>query len=161
MSRVTGAGAVWTYAFFVVFVCLILVCLVVVLVAAGLTDAVVAFWVVVVATAKAAVLPRALRLAAMAPAKRALLQEMSAVMRAPELVTTIMINTTLAIQQGIASVSPGTPGPSRQELRAMMEAQRPQMLQAFGVLMLATFASTYTSISVDQLRQYVTFLKSP
>lgn len=68
MSRVTGAGAVWTYAFFVVFVCLILVCLVVVLVAAGLTDAVVAFWVVVVATAKAAVLPRALRLAAMAPA---------------------------------------------------------------------------------------------
>ena len=100
-------------------------------------------------------------LAAMAPAKRALLQEMSAVMRAPELVTTIMINTTLAIQQGIASVSPGAPGPSRQELRAMMEAQRPQMLQAFGVLILATFASTYTSISLDQMQQYLTFLKSP
>ena len=100
-------------------------------------------------------------LTAMPPERRAAFQEMIVLSRAPEAITTISINTALAIQEGIASVTPGAPAPSRRELRAALEAQRPQMLQAFTSFSLAMFAKLYAPLTARQLGEYLAFLRSP
>ena len=103
----------------------------------------------------------AVLLAAMPEERRAAFREMIVLSRAPEAITSISINTALAIQEGIASVTPGGPAPSRRELRAALEARRAQMLQAFASFSLAMFAKLYAPLSARQLGEYLAFLRSP
>lgn len=96
------------------------------------------------------------------PAERlALLEELIAATHAAEALVQITINTAVAVQVGVASALPGGPTPSAIEMRAKLEAQRPQMLQAFTGMVLASAAHAYASISSDQLQQYVVFIRSP
>jgi hypothetical protein len=93
--------------------------------------------------------------------RRKLLQDLLTATHAAEAIVQITINTAVAVQTGIASVGPNTPGPSANQLRADLEAQRPQMLASFGAMALATFARTYAEVSSEQMRQYVTFIRTP
>lgn len=94
------------------------------------------------------------------PARRKLLEEILKETRSAEVMTQITINTSLAALRGVASVSPQPPTMSQGELKAALEAQRPQMMQGFSAMALASFARTYASLPTEQLRRYVAFLKS-
>lgn len=93
--------------------------------------------------------------------RRALLEQMLEDTDAAEAMVRITIGTALAAQRGAASVAPDAPGPSAAQLRAALEAQRPQMLKAFGAMMLASFAQIYEGLPTGELREYVTFIGSP
>lgn len=92
--------------------------------------------------------------------RRQLLEELLAETRAAEALTQITINTSIAAQRGVASVLPDAPAVSAADLRAAIEAQRPQMLNAFSILALAGFAKAYESLPTEQLSEYVSFFKS-
>lgn len=93
--------------------------------------------------------------------RRKVLEDLLAATRAADAMVQITINTTLAVQLGAASAVPGAPAPSAAEMRALLERQRPQMLQAFNAMILASFAQVYAKLPPEQLRQYVAFVRTP
>lgn len=93
--------------------------------------------------------------------RRKLLEDLLAVTKAADALVQITISTTIAAQLGAASARPGAPAVSAVEIRALLERQRPQMLQAFSAMMLASFAQVYATIPSPQLRQYVSFIRTP
>lgn len=93
--------------------------------------------------------------------RRKLLEDLVAATRAADAMVQITISTSVAVQLGAASAVPGAPAPSATQMRAMLEAQRPQMLQAFTAMTLASFAHAYAGISSQQLQQYVAFIRTP
>jgi hypothetical protein len=96
-----------------------------------------------------------------APAdRRALLNELVAVTRSAEAMAQLTIDTTLAAQSGARSAAPDVQGPSPNELRALLDAQKPRMLKAYEGLTLASSAKVYSTLPTETLRQYVAFLKS-
>jgi hypothetical protein len=99
-------------------------------------------------------------LSAMDRPRRTLLEEIVVVTRSAETVVQITIDTTLAAQRGVLSVTPNAPRGSAQELKAALEAQRPQLLQLFSGFALASFAMAYETLSTAELAQYAEFLKS-
>jgi hypothetical protein len=90
--------------------------------------------------------------------RQALLKQLVQVTRSPEAGMQMVVDTTLAIQQGLAAAQPSLPGPSPAELRAALEKQRPQMLQGFAGMTAVLFARTYAKLSDDELQQYIAFL---
>jgi hypothetical protein len=90
--------------------------------------------------------------------RRALLDELVTASRSVEIMVQLTVNTAIAVHRGVASVLPNMPAEG--ELRTALEAQRPQMLEGFAALMLASFAKTYASLPTPELAQYVTVLKS-
>jgi len=99
-------------------------------------------------------------LSTMPAARRALLEELVAVTRAAEAVTQIAIDTASAAQRGVLSVTPNSPSNSADDLRLALEAQRPQLLQAFTGLSLASYAIAYAELPTSEIAQYTEFLKS-
>jgi hypothetical protein len=99
-------------------------------------------------------------LSAMDSSRRTLLEEIVVVTKSAETVVQITIDTTLAAQRGVLSVTPDAPSGSAKELKAALEAQRPQLLQLFSRLSLASFAIAYEALSTSELAQYAEFLKS-
>lgn len=93
--------------------------------------------------------------------RRALLEQMVEATDAAEAMVRITIGTALAAHRGAASVAPDAPGMSAAQLRAALEAQRPQMLKAFGAMMLASFARIYEGLPTGELQQYVDFIRTP
>lgn len=100
-------------------------------------------------------------LKAMPGERRALLEQLLEATDAAEGMVRIAIGTALAAHRGVMSVTPDAPGPSPAQLRAALEAQRPQMLKAYGALMLASFAQVYEPLASGDLQQYVAFIRSP
>lgn len=94
------------------------------------------------------------------PARRRMLEELLKESRAAEAAVQVTINTSLAAYRGVASVSPNAPGMSAAELKAALEAQRPQMMQGFSAMILAGFARAYEQLPTESLQSYVTFLRS-
>lgn len=93
--------------------------------------------------------------------RRALLTEMAEVTQAAESMVELVVGISVAMAQGMASVAPpGTPVPAPADLRRMLEAQRPQMLQHYAMAMLASSALTYASVGEGELAAYVDFLRS-
>ena len=99
-------------------------------------------------------------LATMAATRRALLEEFVVVTRSAETVTQISIDTALAAQRGVLSMTPNSPHDSMDDLRSALEAQRPQLLKAFTGLSLASYATAYAELPTSELAQYTEFLKS-
>ena len=93
--------------------------------------------------------------------RRKLLEDLLAATKAADALVQITIGTTIAAQLGAASARSGAPGPSAAEMRTLLEMQRPQMLQAFGAMMMASFAQVYARIPSAQLREYVAFIRTP
>lgn len=100
-------------------------------------------------------------LRAMPAERRKLMEDLLAATRAAEAMVQITISTAVAAQVGAASTMPSGPAPSAAEVRGVLEAQRPEMLEAFNGMMLATFAHTYAKLPSQQLRQYVAFIRTP
>ena len=95
------------------------------------------------------------------PLRRQLIDEVIASTRASDAGATIAIGIALAMQRGMAAstrlAAPGT----NSQLRAQLEAQRGQMIQAFDALFRASFALTYEQLPDQGLQNYVAFLRSP
>lgn len=92
--------------------------------------------------------------------RRAIYERLSKATRAPEALANLAINTTLAIQQGVIRSQGQPAGPSPAELRAALTARKPQMIQAYSGIVLASSALTYVTIGDDDLGAYATFLES-
>jgi len=101
------------------------------------------------------------QLGVMQAARRELLQDVVRVARMAESMTEATLNIALAVQSGVASMSPGQPGPSAAQLRAEIDKQRPQLMQSFGGVALALLAATYRGVPEADLQQYRDFLASP
>jgi hypothetical protein len=95
------------------------------------------------------------------PARQALLGELVLVTRAEEALSSLNINVVLAVQEGLLLARPQQPGPSPADMRAALEAQRPQMMQNMAGLALAAFAQAYSTLDDDALSRYIAFLGSP
>lgn len=99
-------------------------------------------------------------LAKLPESRRALLKKIVKITRSAEATTNVTINTAIAVQMGLASATPGALLPSPQDLRSVLEAQRPQMQEAFATMSLAVFAAMYAPLPDRALAKYVTFLSS-
>ena len=99
-------------------------------------------------------------LTGMSEARRELLDTLLRRTRAAKGLTQVTVAVTLAMQRGLASVLPGAPGLPEGQLRALLQAQRPQMLQAFTALALAGMALTYDTLSIGELSDYVDMVSS-
>ncbi len=95
------------------------------------------------------------------PQRRRLLEDLTTETRAAEVLTNVTIHTATGVQRGLASVLPDMPARSVQELRAELEAQRPNMMKAFASLSLGGYAKVYASLPTEHLEQYLVFVRSP
>ena len=96
-----------------------------------------------------------------APAdRRAVIAELVTSTRSAEILYEITVEVSIAGLNGIASVQPEAAGLSVGQIRATLEAQRPQMLQTFTELAQASFATTYAVLPLNDLRSYLRFLQS-
>jgi len=93
--------------------------------------------------------------------RKAQLNHIVEVTHAAEAGATILIDSAVAIRQGIVGVDPATPGPSAQELADALAKQRPQLEQRYAAVTAATMASMYEAVSDADLQSYVDFLASP
>jgi len=110
----------------------------------------------------ASALKEGLRVLASTPReRRKLLEDLLAATHAAEGMVQLTISTTVAVQLGAASAVLGATVPLPERARAVLEAQRPQMLKEYTGLMLSSFARTYAALSSEQLGAYVAFVRSP
>lgn len=98
-------------------------------------------------------------LASMPEKRRALLHELLVVTRSAEGLVDMVINAAVGAHAGIVSVVPGQQH-SPDDLRALLEAQRPQLIQAYSAVSMAGFAKVYAPLPDDQLARYVDFLRT-
>jgi hypothetical protein len=100
-------------------------------------------------------------LASASDARKAALQAIVTKSHSVEMMADTVIEMTLAVQQGMASVLPSAPGNSTAELKARLESQRPQIMGHYAQISLNAFAFTYGGLSDDELQRYADFLGSP
>jgi hypothetical protein len=92
---------------------------------------------------------------AAAPARRELMAQVVEASRAARSLTDIVINIAVAVRGAILAAEPAAKGPTAAALRAELEAQRPQLLEAFRGFAWASFAVVYQQLPDDDLRAYV------
>ncbi len=101
------------------------------------------------------------KLIAISAHRRELLEKFLVAIRGAEAMTDLMLNMSTAIAYGVTvAAGPNTTIPLA-ELRRTMMSQRPEMLKAMRAAFLAFAATTYESVSDDELKQYTAFLASP
>jgi hypothetical protein len=91
---------------------------------------------------------------------RSLLEDLVTETKVAEAMFQITINTAVAVQQAAAGAAPHAPRMPEGDLRAALEAQRPQLLKAISTMALVGFARTYATLSPSQVQDYVNFTKS-
>jgi hypothetical protein len=93
--------------------------------------------------------------------RQSLLKRLMEVTHATETTAAIVINTAIGVQQGLAAAQPSRAGPSIADVRAALEKQRPQLMQALANVALTSFSVMYSSVSDESLEKYIAFLASP
>ena len=93
--------------------------------------------------------------------RRAALEELVIVTRVAEALVQITTDTAVAAQRGALSLNPEASEAALDNIKAELQALRPQWLQAFASLAIAGFAKAYDELPTDELVQYVDFLKTP
>lgn len=93
--------------------------------------------------------------------RRRLIEQLVTATRCAESMTSMSINGIIATQRGVALAHPEVPGPGVAQLRQMLEAQRPQMLQAFTAMSQALFSRAYAPLTDRELLAYTEFQRSP
>lgn len=93
--------------------------------------------------------------------RRKLLEDLMKATRAAEAMVQLSIGTAVAVQLGASSAQPEAPAPSADQLKEMLESQRPQMIEASTAVTLALFARTYAPVSTERLRRYLAFVRTP
>lgn len=97
---------------------------------------------------------------AAAPERQQLLLKLVEVTRAPSMGVDLVINMAVALPVTLARFDPQAPRINEAELRSAFDAQRPQLLQSFETLSLASMANTYRSLPDDALAAYAAFMSS-
>lgn len=97
-------------------------------------------------------------LQAATPERRQVLQRVVEVTRAGSATTDIVINLGLAVSSSIARLTGKPPAMNETQLRAEIEAQRPQMTRAFEGLALANAALIYKDLPDELVADYVKFM---
>lgn len=100
------------------------------------------------------------RLNAAPEGRRKLIEQLVESTRAAESITNMTINVAVAVQRGMASVKPDGPVAPVATLRESFEAQRAQMIQAYGGMSQALFAEMYQALPDGELASYLEFLRS-
>ena len=77
-----------------------------------------------------------------------------------EMMTDTVIEMTLAVQQGMASVDPSATANSNAALRAQLASRRPQIVEHYAQISLDAYAFTYGELTDGELQQYADFLGS-
>ncbi len=99
-------------------------------------------------------------LASAGETRKAALQAIVTQSHSVELMTDTVIEMTLAVQQGVASLDPSASGPSTAALKAQLASRRPQILGHFAQISLNAYAFTYGALADDELQRYADFLGS-
>jgi hypothetical protein len=90
--------------------------------------------------------------------RQELLKRIVDVTRAAEGITQMLISTAVGVRRGILSLDPASVGPSPADLSAALESKRDAIEQKYKGAMLASLASTYQSLSDEDLKRYADFL---
>ena len=96
----------------------------------------------------------------MPASRRRALQDVVLATSGAELMAELAISSALATEQGVASVSPNAARASPAELKAALEARRPQLIRHFSNVQLASSAVAYSSLTTSEIARYTDFLKS-
>lgn len=100
-------------------------------------------------------------LQSMPPAQVALLQQIIVATDSADMMAGIMVNTLVAVHRGVDSmVPPSQTRVTEEQLRAALELQRPQLVEAFTGLSMASLALAYASVPAADLQLYLDFLRS-
>jgi hypothetical protein len=94
------------------------------------------------------------------PERQQLLLKLVEVTRAPSMGVDLVINMWVALPLTLARFDPQAPRINEAELRAVLDAQRPQLLTAFETITLASMANTYKTLPDDALAAYAGFMSS-
>ena len=93
--------------------------------------------------------------------RRAAMAELVTVTRVAEALVQITTDTAVAAQRGALSLNPDASESALDNIKAELQALRPQWLAAFANLAIAGFAKAYDDLPTAELLQYVEFLKTP
>jgi len=99
-------------------------------------------------------------LATASVARKRLLADILRETRTAEASVDIIINTTLAVRNGVLMASPGTPHSDTRELRASLEGNRAAMIRSFTLVSLPILAGSYADVSDDDLASYLSFMQT-
>jgi len=100
-------------------------------------------------------------LASASEARKASLQAIIAETHSVDMMADTLIEMAVAVQQGMASVDPSTPGPSVAEIKGNLSSRRPQLLAHYGQIAVPAYAFTYRELGDDELKAYADYLGSP
>jgi len=92
--------------------------------------------------------------------RKAALQAIVTKSHSVEMMADTVIQMTLAVEQGMASVDPAAPANSTAELKAQLESRRPQIVGHYAEISLNAYAFTYGAMSDEDLKRYADFLGS-
>ena len=98
---------------------------------------------------------------AASPARKAALQAILTETHSVEIMADTLIEMAFAVQQGMAALDPAATGATIANIKAGMEARRPQLIQHYAQISLPAYAFTYGKLEDDDLRQYAEHLTSP
>ena len=99
-------------------------------------------------------------LRSMPKARRAEIEAFVRASHVAELMAEMSIETSVAVVEGVASSAPGASRTPARDLRKMIQAQRPQMEAGLNAMSAAVYARAYNSLSIEEIKRYVRFLKS-
>ena len=99
--------------------------------------------------------------AALAPARKDLIERMVKATRAGEFAASIIINQQLGIMRGIAVYAGRADSESQNDAKARLNRYRDQMVTTLGRRMIAHSAVIYGPLSDEDLAKYIDFLESP
>ncbi len=94
------------------------------------------------------------------PERRALIDRVITNAKVAETSADMMINTALGVFAGVLSMEPAGAAPGLEEFRTRVEAQRPQMVEAFRAINTGVLAKLYEPLSDSDLTAYADFLGS-
>jgi hypothetical protein len=99
--------------------------------------------------------------AALAPARKVLIERMVKATRVAEVAASIIINQQVAVMRGFAVYAGRADSESQNDAKARLNRYRDQMVSALGRRMVAHSAVIYGPLSDDDLAKYIDFLESP
>ena len=99
--------------------------------------------------------------AALAPARKDLIERMVKATRVAELAASIIINQQLGVMRGFAAYSGRADAESQNDAKLRLNRHRDQMVTALGRRMVAHSAVIYAPLSDNDLAKYIDLLESP
>ena len=99
-------------------------------------------------------------LAVASPERRAALQSILVETHSVDIMADTLIEMAFAVQQGMAALDPASTPSALADIKAGMEARRPQLVQHYAQISLPAYAFTYGKLEDDGLREYALHLTS-